>query len=110
MLGWRMRAMRRASRSNRDSASASAMYFEEMTLIATSCPCVSPLPQSPEKLVGWSARSRRRTHPQVEPTLDRRCIHAIVPVDEPPHYAISQLVGSSIADTSRCRVDDRPLQ
>src|SRR6476469_4601871 len=58
----------------------------------------------------WSARSRRGTYPQIESTLDRRRVPAVITVDEPPHHAISQLVGSSIADASRCCIDDRAFE
>src|SRR5678816_2126164 len=60
----------------------------------------------PGEALRWSARSRRRTHPQIETSLDRWCVHAVVPVDEPPHHSISQLVGSSIANASCGRIDN----
>ena len=55
-------------------------------------------------------RTRRGTHSQVNSSLDRRRIGAVVAVDEPPHHTIRQVVGRTIADPSRSRIDYRTLQ
>ena len=56
------------------------------------------------------ARSRRWTHPQIESSVARRRVGAVIAVDEPPHDAIGQLVGGPIADSCRRGVNDRALR